>query len=229
MNIQKDIDLFRYAEHAQRELQKAGIRFGESGFPDLLAFDYPRVLPDDLEVWPYNKRNQAADPGRTILTFFESDPALYGYVNTLDKVAANLSLYHAVTGFDLSPCLNFSVREQKAAILLNTLTNGIFLSRGIRVIPTLRIGSVETVTTLKSYPRNICYAFGALGCGKRFQNIGRFITELKVAMCEPSQILAYGKLVASDRKTFEKWNIPVVEAMDYQTRTRQRTMQTKGG
>lgn len=229
MNIQKDIDLFRYAEHAQRELQKAGIRFGESGFPDLSAFDYPRELPADLEVWPYNKRNQAADPGRTILTFFESDPTLYGYVNTLDKVAANLSLYHAVTGFDLSPCLNFSVREQKAAILLNTLTNGLFLSRGIRVIPTLRIGSVETVTTLKSYPRNICYAFGAIGCGKRFQNIGRFITELKVAMCEPSQILAYGRLVTSDRKTFERWNIPVVEAMDYQARTRQRTMQTKGG
>lgn len=227
MDIHKDINLFRYAKYAQRTLQAQGIRFGEDGFPNLTTFDYPRVIPHDLEVWPYNKRNQATNPRKTVLTFFEADTSLYGYINTLDKVAANLSLYYAATGFDLSPCLNFSVKEQKAAILLNTLTNGLLLSCGIRVIPSLRIGCIETVTSLKSYPRGICYAYGAHGCGQRFLNIGRLITELKVAFCEPSQILSYGRLSAHDREIFEKWNVPVVSAMDYQTYTRKRTTQRR--
>ena len=229
MDIHKDINLFRYAECAERTLRKHGIRFDESGHPDLSVFDYPKTLPRGLEVWPYNKRNQASNPRKTVLTFFEADSSLYGYINTLNKVAANLSLYYAATGFDLSPCLNFSVKEQKAAILLNTLTNGLLMSCGIRVIPSLRIGCAETVTTLKSYPRGICYAYGALGCGQRFRNIGRFITELKVAFSEPSQILAYGRLPAHDREIFAKWNVPVVSAMDYQTLTRQRTKQRRNG
>lgn len=229
MDIHKDIDFFQYAAHSQRTLQAQGIRFGKDGFPDLTTFDYPRVIPRDLEVWPYNKRNQASNPSKTVLTFFESDTSLYGYINTLDKVAGNLSLYYAATGFDLSPCLNFSVKEQKAAILLNTLTNGLLLSCGIRVIPSLRIGCAETVTALKSYPRGICYAYGALGCGQRFQNIGKLITELKIALCEPSQVLTYGRLSTEDKEIFGKWNVPVVNAMDYQAYTRQRTTQRRNG
>lgn len=227
MDIHKDIDLFRYAAHAQRILQSQGIRFYKDGFPDLTTFDYPIATPRDLEVWPYSKRNQASNPRKTVLTFFEADTSLYGYINTLDKVAANLSMYYAATGFDLSPCLDFSIKEQKAAILLNSLTNGLLMSCGIHVIPSFRIGCAETVMSLKSYPRGICYAYGALGCGQRFRNIGRLITELKIAFSEPSQILAYGRLSAHDREIFEKWNVPIVSAIDYQAYTRQRTTQRR--
>lgn len=224
MDIHKDINLFKYAEHAQRLLCKEGIRFTPSGFPDLTHFSYQHSIPGDIEVWPYNKRNQARNPSRTILTFFESDPYLYGYINTLDKVAANLSLYYGVTGFDLSPCLNFSIEEQNAALLLNALTNGLLLSHGIRVIPSLRIGNIETLSALKTYPNNVCYAFGCLGCNQKLQNLGRLLIELKLAMCEPSQILAYGTLSDKDRNVFKKWNIPVITATDYQTMTRKRTL-----
>ncbi len=138
MDIHKDINLFRYAESAQRELDRLGVAFNHHGFPDLTKFNYPQSIPADIGVWPYSKRNQASDPRKTILTFFEADPLLYGYLNSLDKVAANLSLYYAATGFDLSPCLNFSVKEQNASLLLNALTNGLFLTQGIRVIPSFR-------------------------------------------------------------------------------------------
>ena len=225
MDIHKDIDLFRYAESAQRELDRHGIAFNDHGFPDLTKFNYPQSIPADIEVWPYSKRNQASDPRKTILTFFEADPLLYGYLNSLDKVAANLSLYYAVTGFDLSPCLNFSVKEQNAALLLNALTNGLFLTQGIRVIPSFRIGSAETITSLKSYPRNICYAFGSLGCNQDLQNLGHLLMELKIPMCEPSQILAYGRLSNADKSIFQKWSVPVMNAIDYQTLSRRKTKQ----
>ncbi len=227
MDIHKDINLFRYAEHAQRLLSSKGISFNDRGFPDLTKFEYIKHLTDDIEVWPYNKRNQATNPRKTILTFFESDPLLYGYINTLDKVAANLSMYFATTGFDLSPCLDFTLNAQKAALLLNSLTNGLFLSHGIRVIPSLRIGCPETVAALNSYPRNICYAFGALGCNQKLQNVGHLLMGLKIAICEPSQILAYGKLSNPDREIFNKWNVPVIEALDYQRKTRKRTVERR--
>ena len=214
MNIHKNINFFKYAEHAQLLLSKEGICFAPNGFPNLTCFTYVKTLPEDIEVWPYNKRNQARNPSKTILTFFETDPCLYGYINTLDKVAANLSLYYGVTGFDLSPCLDFSIEEQNAALLINTLTNGLFLSHGIQVIPSLRTGNVETVSALKSYPRNICYAFGCLGCNQKLKNLGQLLMELKLALCAPSQVLAYGKLNPFDHNIFRKWDIPVISAID---------------
>ena len=223
MNIHKDINLFRYAEQAQKLLCTEGVRFNHWGFPDLTEFQYPKEVPCDIEIWPYNKRNQASNPKKTILTFFEADPLLYGYLNTLDKVTANLSLYYGVTGFDISPCLDFSLQEQKAALLLNSLTNGLFLLHGIRVIPSLRIGSVETSIGLKSYPRHICYALGVLGCRQKHLTVGEQILELKLALCEPSQVLAYGKFSKDDGKIFRKWGIPVLDVPDYQTRTRKKS------
>ena len=227
MGIHKIINLFKYAEQAQQLLSDEGIVFYDNGFPDLTEFEYIKEAPDDIELWPYSKRNQVLNPRKTILTFFEADPALYGYLNSLDKVVSNLSIYYGVTGFDLSPCLDFSVAEQNAAILINTLTNGLLLTHGIRVIPSLRTGDVSTVSVLKSYPRKICFAFGALGCNQKLKNIGRQLIELKLALCEPSQILAYGKLSKIDSAIFSAWNIPVINRLDYQTCTRKREKERK--
>ncbi len=227
MDIHREINLFKYAEQAQRILSTEGISFYDNGFPDLTKFEYIKEAPEDIELWPYNKRNQVANPRKTVLTFFEPDPSLYGYLNTLDKVASNLSIYYAVTGFDLSPCLDSPIPEQHAALLLNALTNGLFLVHGIRMIPSLRTGGVATLPALKSYPKNICYAFGALGCNQKFQNIGRMLLNIKLALSEPSQILAYGKLSATDAGIFSNWNIPVVNRLDYQATTRKRTKERR--
>lgn len=227
MDIHKEINFFKYAGQAQRLLSKEGVCFFQNGFPNLTHFSYPKSLPEDIEVLPYNKRNQAVDPRKTVLTFFEADPSLYGYINSLDKVAANLALYYGVTGFDLSPCLDFSIEEQNAALLLNTLTNGLFLIHGIHVIPSMRMGNAETASVLKSYPKNICYAFGCLGCNQKLKNLGRLLMELKLALCEPSQILAYGHLSNSDQNIFKKWDILVFAALDYQTQTRRRAFERR--
>lgn len=219
----KDMDFFGYAAQAQSLLSSNGVCFHSNGFPDLRKFRYPNTIPDDIEVWPYSKRNQAINPRKTVLTFFEDDWLLYGYLNSLDKVAANLGLYYGVTGFDLSPCLDFSIEEQNAFLLINSLTNGLFLMNGIQVIPSLRIGGIETLPALKSYPQDVCYAFGALGCGQRYQAIGRQILSLKLAFSRPNQVLAYGRLRADDERIFRQWNVPILNVIDYQTRIREKS------
>lgn len=225
MNIHKNINFFKIAKQLELLLREKGITFRDNGFPDLTDFNYIDHVPDDIEMWPYDKRNQSINPNKAVLNFFEDDRLLYGYLNTLNKVICNLSIYYAVTGFDISPCIDYSEERQHAALLLNALVNGLFLTAGIRVIPSLRIGSMRTINTLKCYPRGICYAFGALGCNQKFKNIGCLITEAKTLLCEPSQVLAYGNLTNTDLSIFNKWGIPVLNIPDYQTRTRNRTSQ----
>jgi hypothetical protein len=227
MNIHKNINLFKYADFAQNHLIKEGVKFTPNGLPVLTNFSYPCILPEDIEVWPYNKRNQAKNPSRTIITFFESDLNLYGYINLIDKITSNLGIYYGVTGFDISPCLEFSIEEQKMALLINTLTNGIFLTNGIKVIPSLRTGNIETIDALKSYPKNVCYAFGALGCNQKHKNIGNLLTELKLALCEPSKILVYGNLSTLDKKIFNNWKIPFISYLDYQRKSREKSRERR--
>lgn len=221
--MKQDINMFKVAERFQTILKKSGVSFHANGYPDLTSYKYIKMLPHDLEVLPYSKRNQAKDPAKTILTFFEDDGLLYRDLNAIDKVISHLSLYYAATGFDISPCINYSLPVQKAAMLINALTNGVCMINGIRVIPSLRTGDAETVGVLKCYPQNVCFAFGALGCNQKFQSYAQCLTVLKLVMCKPSQILLYGKLSAFDKAVFENWNVPFRTFLDYQTRCRQKT------
>ena len=225
MNIHKEINLFKYAEQAQQLLARKGIDFTSKGFPDLTHFTYTTTLPEEIEVWPYNKRNQALNPSKTVLTFFEDDKLLYGYLNSIDKVTSNLILYYGVTGFDISPCITSNTAIQKAALLINTLVNGILLTNNIRVIPSLRTGGPETVAALKCYPQKICYAYGSLGCRQKLLALGQQMTAFKLALCKPSQVLVYGNLSATDATLFDNWNTPVLSFPDYQRESRKRSKQ----
>jgi len=221
--MKPSVNFFKIADFFQSLLKGSGVSFYSNGYPDLTAFQYVKTLPQTLEVLPYSKRNQAIDPSKTILTFFEDDGLLYRNLNAIDKVASHLSLYYAATGFDISPCINYDPAVQKAAMLINALTNGLFMVNGIRVIPSLRTGDTSTVNVLKCYPKNVCFAFGVLGCNQKFKTYTQCLTALKLAMCEPSQILLYGRLSVADKEIFENWNVPCRAFLDYQTRCRHRT------
>lgn len=223
-NIER-INLFEITERFQKRLCADGIRIRGNGYPDLTGFEYHERIASGIEVWPYSKRNQANNPQNTVITFFEDDRLLYRNLNRIDTVIANLSLYHATMGFDISPCLESNLATQKAALLVNALCNGLFLANGIQVIPTLRIGRVETLCALSCYPRNICFAYGSLGCKQRLKTLGGFIVEAKLAFCQPSMVIAYGGLSKDDRPIFKRWNVLVLDIPDYQTKTRRRSME----
>ena len=225
MDIHRNINFFEITARFQNALHDKGVKIKDDGFPDLKPFSYSKVISKTFEMWPYSKRNQAKDPQSTILTFFEDDQLLYGYLNSIDKVTSNLILYYGVTGFDISPCITSNTAIQKAALLINALVNGILLTNNIRVIPSLRTGGPETVSALKCYPQNICYAYGSLGCGQKLLALGQQMTALKLALCKPSQVLVYGNLSATDATLFDNWNTPVLSFPDYQRESRKRSKQ----
>lgn len=223
MGRQEKINFFKIAARLQTIICERKVPFLSNGYPDLTMFQYPQKMPEHIEVWPYSKRNQAQDPKRTIITFYEDDFLLYRDLNRIDTVIENLSLYYAATGFDISPCVDSLLKRQRAALLIDTLTNALIMSNGIHIIPSLRTGGIETVDVLKCYPRNICYAYGALGCSQQFQNYAEYLTALKLMLCEPSQLLVYGKLTQKDKAIFAERNIPIREFLDYQRRRRMET------
>ena len=227
MRIYKHINFFKVVEHFQNLLHDCGVRIKNDGFPDLTGFNYPKSVPADVEMWPYSKRNQAQNPRNTVITFFEADPILYSDLNSFDKVICNLALYRYTTGFDISPCLDFTIKAQKAALVINALTNGIMLSRGLTVIPTLRTGKIETISYLNCYPKQICYAFGALGCNQKYASYGQLLTAVKLALCEPTQVISYGKLSPCDRELFYNWGVAVLDIPNYQTRYRNKAAERK--
>ena len=76
VSARKEHEIQRVAEQLQNLLCKAGVRFFPDGFPDLTPFSYTTAVANDIEMWPYSKRNQAANLRKTIVTFFEADQLL---------------------------------------------------------------------------------------------------------------------------------------------------------
>ena len=216
-NIHKQIDFFRVANKLLAEPRIKALPFRKNGYPDLTRFKFPKFLPPDIEVWPYSKRHQARRKSRTILVFFEPDPSLYGYLNNLDALTSELRDYYAVCGFDLSPCGSDDLRGQRMMILLNHLVDAHLLTSEVNVIPSLRTGDVQTFDSLTSYPRNIAFALGSLGCAQ--VNIAHNIRNLttKVFMAEPSEILSYGFLRPEYRDTLSVLHVPFREEPDYRS------------
>ena len=216
-NIHTQIDFFRVASKLPVEARTNALPFRRNGYLDLPRFRFAKHLPSDIEVWPYSKRHQARRKSRTILVFFESDSLLYGYLNNLDAVTSELREYYAVCGFDLSPCGGDDLHLQRMMILLNQLVVAHFLVNGITVIPSLRTGDVPTFDSLTSYPRDIAFALGSLGCaqGNIAHNIRNLTT--KVFMSEPSEIMSYGFLRPEYRDTLQTLRVPFREEPDYRS------------
>ena len=216
-NIHKQIDFFRIADSLLKEVKSKNLPFRANGYPDLTRFKFLRALPADIEVWPYSKRHQALRKSRTVIVFFEPDTQLYGYLNKLDVVSEELSEYYAVCGFDLSPCGSDDLRLQRMMILLNQLVNAHLLMSGVNVIPTLRTGDVPTFDALVSYPRDIAFALGSLGCarGNVAHNIRNLTT--KVFMTEPSELLSYGFLRTEYKAVLDTLQVPFREEPDYRS------------
>jgi len=217
MTSRKRINVFDLACRLGGRLKADGIKFNEWGYPDFKSIQFPRGIPADCEVWPISKRHHhGLDRARTILCPFEDDSLLYGGLNQLDNLTSEIAHdYYGVCGFDLSVCVDMPVNEQKVFQLLNMLVTGYMITQGARVIPNWRTGSAETSVALYSYPQEICYAAGTLGCARR--NIGHgCITALRnIALTRPSYLMVYGSLRDEYRIVLEEQNVRYRVWTDY--------------
>lgn len=218
MKSREEIDIIEKATWLLNELKRRKIPIRSDGYPDLRGMDYALQFPDGLEIWPYEKRRQARNKGKTLLVFYEGDQNLYGYLNKLDEIIAGASGYFAVAGFDISPCVNDLIELQRMALLLNSLVNAYLMVNGIRVVPSLRTGSLSTIQALRIYPERIAYAAGVLGCHQGEKCVDEMLFKLKLMIAQPSCLAVYGTMRERDRQFLDSCDIPYVSEDDYRTR-----------
>jgi len=159
------INLIEYADDLYITLKSQGIEFNKNGLPifpkELLLYETP------LELLPFNHRNETKDKSRTVISFYEEDEELYRHLNNLDFVAGECAGYMGITGFDLSPCIYWNIQQQKFNILLSQMITLYIVLKGSKVIPNYRIGLLETLPALLSYPKDSMFCVGSLGCSRK--------------------------------------------------------------
>lgn len=212
----KGFDIFELANRLEDRLREKGVPFNQHNLPDFRCFDFPKFVPSDLEMLPLAKRHRAFDPSRTLLCAFENDRALYNHLRNLDLLINEIKRrYWGCCGFDLSVCIDGDPSEQWAYLYVNMLITGYMLVRGVRVIPNWRTGSTPTLVALESYPRDICFAAGTLGCAQRHVPGGIVHAVQKILITDPSSVVIYGPLRKEYESVLNDWHIPYLVKKDY--------------
>lgn len=167
-------------------------RTNPDGYPIIEGWMIEKKIPKHLAQW--DKRNCVDDPEQTAMSFYCIDSALTPVLNHPDKYVEKLKQYQCVIGMDASPYDNMPLVVQKSQIYLNLAITYYYGKQGIKVIPNVRVGTNDTLSSLAAYPHNHLIAIGTNGFTHSKAN--RIIFKEQVAFIinslEPSGILVYG-------------------------------------
>lgn len=215
-----NIDLLRYADDLSAELLNEGISFNEYGFPIFPEEIILKEIPEDIGFCPMTQRLQIRNIEKQILCHFENDRRIFQHIADLKKIADEGRNYYGVAGLDLSPRTGSDPDYQNLIILVNqmaTLRIGLY---GCRIIPNFRIGSIKTINALKSYPENIPFASGVLGCFYGDINYNIAYMKTKIMFAKPQSLIIYGQLRKEYRMVLDEIGIEYRVVEDFQRRSR---------
>ena len=214
------INLIELANNLYTDLKNKGIEFNRYGFP-VFPKEYLLTKTPE-EILPFHHRNAAKDKGKAVISFYEEDEELYHRLKKLDFVVNECSKYMGIVGFDLSPCVFWNIQQQKFNVLLNQLITLYIATKGSKVIPNFRIGRLETLPALLSYPTESMFCVGSLGCSRKVTdfNLNQFKT--KVLYSRPKKLLYYGKVLSPYKEFLDTLGIPVKAYVDFRTRSYQK-------
>lgn len=185
-------DLRGFAVQLCRDLETAGIPFADNGFPILPQKAFAIKIPQNVLMYPCSKASQSPAPSRTILCCFERDRDLIRHLRHLNERIVIWQHFFAFAGFDLSVCNNRPIAEQIQNLWINSLVTAFVASKGIRIVPNFRCGSLSSVRFMASYPQGVPVAVGAHGSARIITPVDIATLKLKIGMTRPSEALVYG-------------------------------------
>ncbi len=158
------------------------------------------------EIVPFDNKNSCKNPNRSVVCYYEKDEKLYRRLLKLDSDTIILKKYMAVAGFDLSPRLQTDLKNQKFNILLNRMIDVYRATNGIKILPNFRIGDLETLDSLSTYPVGSCFAVGTLDCSCwKVTEADLSYMMAKLLYIRPSKLFIYGKLKEEYKRILEKF------------------------
>ncbi len=200
-------NLIRLAENLKEKLFGFGIKFNN--------YDYTSIPKELLleeepeEMLPYHHKNSAKDKKKTVICNYEEDNETYGRLNRLDKISDSCSEFMGIVGFDLSPCIYWDINSQAFNILLSQMiTIYVAIKGNIKILPNYRIGALETIKSLRSYPEGSNFCVGSYGCSRKVTDFSVSQFNAKVIYTRPKKLYFYGKILPPYKKFLDEINLP---------------------
>lgn len=146
------------------------------------------------EIIQWDRRGDVTDPDNTAISFYCCDPGFQPILNNPKNYVDKLKQYQCVIGLDASPYDNMPLVVQKSQIFLNLACTYYYGSKGIKIIPNVRLGDNRTLSSFEAYPKHTLIAIGTHGFTKRLDNRAIFVEQVKTIVdeLEPIGICVYG-------------------------------------
>ena len=175
-------------------LKEKGVEFWENGFPKFksnwIITTKPRVIA------PFNKRHYYWQNKQDIsICYFGKDEHLYPRLDKVFKEIEILKEYHSVCMMDISISPLMLDEVQRMNLLLNLLFICVVAVNGIKIIPSFRTGSFETLQLLvQSVGHSDYWAMGAVGTQQiRNDAFFDYLFKTKCMFIMPKHLLCYGQ------------------------------------
>ncbi len=146
------------------------------------------------EIIQWDRRKDVVDPSTTGMCFYCNDEGFTPILNNPKRYVEKLSKYACIVGIDPSPYDNMPLVVQKSQIYLNLAITYYYGSRGMKVIPNVRIGDDRTLSCLEAFPKHTLIAIGTHGFTHRLDNRWIFAEQVEkmINELEPTGIIVYG-------------------------------------
>ena len=119
------------------------------------------------EIIQWDRRCDVDNPNDTAMSFYCCDPGFQPVLNNPKKYVDKFRTYQCVIGLDASPYDNMPLVVQKSQIFLNLACTYYYGSKGIKIIPNVRLGDDRTFSSLEAYPKHTLIAIGTHGFTKK--------------------------------------------------------------
>ena len=162
------------------------------GFPIIEEWMVATEPPKEIIQW--DRRCDVEIPSKVGMSFYCNDVGFQPILNNPQAYTEKLRRYGLIIGVDASPYDNMPLWVQKSQIGLNLGITYYYGSKGIKIIPNVRLGDNRTLSSLEAYPHHTLIAIGTNGFIKRTDNRNIFAEQVQkiVDILEPTGICVYG-------------------------------------
>ncbi len=201
-------------------LIKGARRTEPDGYPIIEKWMIAEAPPKELTQW--DCRRDVKYPQNTGMSFYCRDENLTPVLNNPQRYVNKLSIYACVIGMDTSPYDNMPLVVQKSQIYNNLAITYYYGSKGLKVVPNVRLGNNKTISSLDAIPSGTLIAVGTNGFVRDYKNRELFHDQMKIVVdvLHPSGIIVYGTVCDYIFQSATKLSIPIYGYDSYMMKRR---------
>ena len=181
------------------------------------------------EIIQWDRRSDVTNPSETGMCFYCNDPGFQPILGNPKAYIEKLRKYEMIVGLDASPYWNMPLWVQKSQIGLNIGITYFYGSQGIKVIPNVRLGDDETLSSLEAYPKHTLIAIGTNGFTHKLEVRYKFAKQMRqiIDLLEPAGICVYGPVPDGIFAYAREKKIPIYQYDSYTMKENKRARSPK--